>query len=869
MTNRRFFIGPIPEGWLQNHRKSWFKKRLSFKNYSSRIVSFAADPVLEHYRDNPQDEAEPLSPVPEQDINITDDTETDEPEHVQTRETDERQASIASDALQTIAYPLTEAEEVPPPSSSDGPQQSESNLGNPDLLSVDTKKRPSSAFFTAPESALDDPDDGQPSSSQHRQQQSKNDSQQTLNVPSFGEPSQGSLAASPSETGSTQALIKSKQSRPKPKSRWSNFTSGTLDEHEPEVEEDSENEDPDNGRQADRRFFSPISNRAAKAANKAAKYNIDDNFRDRRRRVHARVSRTKHGISANRPHRRKMQVGEVIKAERMLVRVEETMQKNLPEDYNEHDSLRMETRLVDRWREFLVVCRKNGDEHAPFSLQMYKTRVIPEVQKPGTRTKPHYELHLSQQKTSVNLYSSLDKTLALWRPCKFGTKIYIARPKSTAHAIEWYTFIRQILGWERPSSLLISVPDLDVALIFKNPFAQLSNLASIDDREDVNGVLSQAAAEEQYVAQAIIRGCLEMLENRPEWADILSKWSKTERMGLAWKRYDRLEWVFGVNERKMYGSMAMARSHELELRPRQHYPTHVKHDSGKKEDEPLPVEGFLIRLTSQRGVHQRMNKMFFKRLYFFTQNHYLLFTRPSKALPPPPPKMAIDESNIPSSQDILKKMPISYEVDPYPLQNGEVTWLSSGNGEFVKNHDEEAYAQAQRNIHNLSQTDGYIDLCRVREVRQVQRGSSPADPNIQEGPDVQFNPEQRDTHRDDGATGQFDDDRTFEMVLDNNLVVRLQAYNEVTRDEWIRRLKALVNYWRARCIEDSVELKTIRQRNLDLLDIDEDMESIIGQFARKWEVRKAEASPHLHNMCNLLGCRTIKVCEFPSSTSTS
>jgi hypothetical protein len=150
-------------------------------------------------------------------------------------------------------------------------------------------------------------------------------------------------------------------------------------------------------------------------------------------------------------------------------------------------------------------------------------------------------------------------------------------------------------------------------------------------------------------------------------------------------------------------------------------------------------------------------------------------------------------------------------------------------------------------------------MCRVQEVRNVQRGSSSADPNIGEGPSVDYNEEARDSRQDDGATQDFDDDRTFEMALDNGLVIRLQAYDAASRDEWVKRLDALVKYWRARCANDAAELQAVRRRNLKLLEIDEAMESIIGQFAKKWEVKKAEASPHLHNMCLLSGCRTIKV----------
>ena len=66
MTNRRFFIGPIPEGWLFHHRKSWYKAGLKLKNYSSKTVSFSADPVVVRYEDDTT-ENEPSSSGPEQD----------------------------------------------------------------------------------------------------------------------------------------------------------------------------------------------------------------------------------------------------------------------------------------------------------------------------------------------------------------------------------------------------------------------------------------------------------------------------------------------------------------------------------------------------------------------------------------------------------------------------------------------------------------------------------------------------------------------------------------------------------------------------------------------------------------------------------
>ena len=50
LTTRRFFIGPIPEGWLKSHRKSWYKQYLNLSNYSSRQATFSASPSVSQQR---------------------------------------------------------------------------------------------------------------------------------------------------------------------------------------------------------------------------------------------------------------------------------------------------------------------------------------------------------------------------------------------------------------------------------------------------------------------------------------------------------------------------------------------------------------------------------------------------------------------------------------------------------------------------------------------------------------------------------------------------------------------------------------------------------------------------------------------------
>ena len=552
--------------------------------------------------------------------------------------------------------------------------------------------------------------------------------------------------------------------------------------------------------------------------------------------------------------------GEIVKMEKMLVRVDFTAHE-LPEDYNENDSLKTEARAVDKWQECVVVCRESTNDESQFSLQMYKTRVIPAKEETHVSKRCTHEIPLNPKNTHVNLYSSLDKTLVIWVPWKNSqTLIYILRTRSAASAVEWYTFIRNSLGWQRSSDLVVNVPDLNVTLQLDNPFSELETSMTQAQRARADDETIQKTMEaEKAVAGSIIQRSLKMLENNPEWADVLAAWLAREKVGLAWKRYDRLEWVHGANEQRMYGTIAMQRTHELELRPKDHYPTSV---STKKETftEPAPVEGFLIRLTSQKGNVRRLGKMYFKRLYFAVHNQYLVYTRPAKALPPPPPKLSLNnDGTIPGTKEIVDKTPLIFAVNPYPdnNQDGEVDWIQYGTRASKEHRNHEAYKEAERKINTMLKAEGYIDLSHVVRVQNAQRGNSPADSNVDQGPDVDFHEEVSDTTRDDGKTDQFDDDRTFELVMKNKLVIRLQAFNAVTKKEWIVRLRRLVAYWKIRLAADMTILKSVRGQNLARLDIDEEQEAFLGQFAEKWEVTRSVASPKLFNMCGIACCRAI------------
>lgn len=76
------------------------------------------------------------------------------------------------------------------------------------------------------------------------------------------------------------------------------------------------------------------------------------------------------------------------------------------------------------------------------------------------------------------------------------------------------------------------------------------------------------------------------------------------------------------------------------------------------------------------------------------------------------------------------------------------------------------------------------------------------------------------------------------------------------------RLKDLVKYWRARDKEDLATLRRTRDANLKELNLDEEQESVVGQFARKWEVSRSIASGEIFNVCGLSSCRAVTVSQM-------
>ncbi|OAL02992.1 hypothetical protein IQ06DRAFT_315265 [Phaeosphaeriaceae sp. SRC1lsM3a] len=884
--------GASSSGPYLKHRRDWYKHHLHI-NYSTRTASFSSDPREARQRRLSGLEGPSTSALFQHSF--------PQPEELDTEDEDGTNSGAAGKANGAAAATTASPPALQVPRGSE--QKDDVIVGNEDEEFVDapsepeddgdlrvytheegtideenpriTRRSSTKSFVTASSTQLsadeDDAAKDTPPAEGQAQAQASNSpvppAQEEASHKSQGKrpvsnvESQHAPTASPAagsvDADSTSSLLRKADETKTPELESKSPSKGILARVKRRSEMGISRSDPmDNGDDSNGNLTRKRSN-----LRNLVKFDIPEDSRRAKVQLKAKQAQMSISRAPTKLRRQRIKDGIVVKMERMLVRVDAAGE--VPDDFDENVNQRVNSRVKDKWREYMVVCRHNHTDNADFVLQLYQTRVIPEIEQQGAGKKAAYEVPLGRKISKVNLYSSLDKSIVVSTPDKRGTLIFIMQARTASNAVEWYTFLRNIMGWRRASELQINIPDMSISVKIANPFEKLeASQNEVQDADDTEEAMMKTMREEQAVAANLIRRCLAELEEAPEWQDVLDSWIRDQRVGLAWKRYDRLEWIHGANERKMYGTIAMLKSHDLELRPKTHYPTTaVTRKKHKTLTEPVPVEGFLIRLTGQRGRAKRLGLMYHKQLYFASHDQYLVFSRPTKVTPPPPPKLpASHNAAVPAANDVRDAIPESWAVNPFPVKDGQVEWLMqghSGTPETRRLHDEDAADEAERKSQNLLNCDGYINLADVIKVRKAKLGASPVDEDLEEGSDVDFDEDVDDSTRDDGATNDIDIDRTFELVMKNGLIIRLQSANKTRRKEWIQHLRALAKYWKHRTASDIALYKSTRSRNLSALNIDEEAEAYIGQFARKWEVTQSFASPELYNMCGVACCRSL------------
>ncbi|EPY51428.1 spore wall assembly protein [Schizosaccharomyces cryophilus OY26] len=543
----------------------------------------------------------------------------------------------------------------------------------------------------------------------------------------------------------------------------------------------------------------------------------------------------------------------VFRTEEVLLRVE-TSSNLIPTEFNEMIASRIPRKTILSWAPCTVIAVKTSEKgtvRLDFIGEEYMKTVVDYISENEPNHKHYrknclFSLFLTPSYTFWNIYNSFDNSLAIWSPyIKHKTFIFLLNFQCTTSAYEWIAIVSRALDFTPGPSFLIGVPAFHIHLRLSftcpNSPSVVNYHANSRQRNETALHIKNADSTDKVSPQTIhdtvlknweisetdfVNSCLNVLKLNPEWSQIVNQWFKTQSVGLCWRTYDRIEWITNVESLKYVGLLAAKDISQLELRPKNHYPSFVTFRNGSKMKEPVPFEGYLIRLTTSAGRRGRFGRLFHKKLYFTVFNHLFLSIEPSYVLP-----LTILMENFKKQMDF----PFLHDsetnehqsmFDPLKDVSETTPWFDNDIDSSTK---EQLLALLQterrRELDMLSSANGFLDLSKVELVKPEESGT---------------------------------DNNVFEVRMVNGMSLLFQSYNQKTRDIWIEKLGETARYWKQRLHLDLQEFYYVRDTNISILHIDSSIEPVVASHSNHWEVSECIASTHIHNYCNILGCRIIR-----------
>ncbi|KAI8994664.1 hypothetical protein BDB01DRAFT_715018 [Pilobolus umbonatus] len=202
------------------------------------------------------------------------------------------------------------------------------------------------------------------------------------------------------------------------------------------------------------------------------------------------------------------------------------------------------------------------------------------------------------------------------------------KARSFIQCQEWYMAIYDRLPATSkhppPKSCEVYIPLIGISISIPLVHLQKYEEVTIESvKEATLTVLEDAQSEDQAFNQKLAR--------------ILK--ADNKQWGLCWTINDRVEWVYWTHSTSIPGKridlvvcpQSIEHTHRLELREIEHAPGKILLDDTHLE-EPLPVEGYLRRLTDFRGLRHRLFKP--KYCYLATFDRYLFYSPSSKVESP-------------------------------------------------------------------------------------------------------------------------------------------------------------------------------------------------------------------------------------------
>lgn len=618
---------------------------------------------------------------------------------------------------------------------------------------------------------------------------------------------------------------------------------------------------------------------------------------------------------------REYKPGEIIKMNKALVLV--TARNKIRERLIENTS--SET-ILDRWREYLIVARYTGNEDFPVLLQFYKTNKVikndesqvaekdfalelesrleqdqldsafNDLKEMNDRQKNrrkhkkhraracHFKIPISKADTKVGFSDLLDRALRLTKDHKRLYVSYIILFHSSLTSVTWLNLLQVFTEEQRKEdreTAFIVVPSLDISFTIRH----LSKLCKIELESTCRDTLNVQITSTGYnIARAgLIDNILTAIEeNINKYLSVNGRFMadkdgvtrflgllKSERRALALslRKYDRLEWLVGDQESLKYSLWTILGAYfELELREFVHDDHYLLQNMSRCE--PLPIEGFIVRLCNHKGkLKSHLGRYYFKLLYAHTCNNILFFQHFFHSVPIlgagakdliTPNGNVLNMAQLESCCRNMKSNSETYK--PYPLdeKGRHISWLKEDvSTDTFRDKDRDALHEAERRSALIANSSTMIDLCNISDVQAVDhtkvsklvRAAGLTVWNIDEKPlgldsghHIHKHKLGKSASKTEAATDSVDN--VFEIVLKDGNRVRFQVSCSAVRDEWIRRLLDMSSYWKLKQAENVRKEIALRKMNSSLSTVNDEA---VGTDS-KWEYTNARADESIYSI---------------------
>lgn len=541
----------------------------------------------------------------------------------------------------------------------------------------------------------------------------------------------------------------------------------------------------------------------------------------------------------NRAMLKKFKAGEILRVLKVLVLTKEVLNCSDPALFTDNENA--DTRVHERWSEYLAVLRKTSSQDTPTVIQFYDLL----TSLSSTKKKPSFQIPLSTE-VYAHLYSDLDKAFCVVAKKRNRVFAYILKPHSLTGALKFLYFLKNTLGHKMNSVFQISIPDIEVHLSIKIPQDVLSKISTHRTQLSITVLPKGYSVEYTPIIQYLKERVVEELKSRRNAK--FDKWLETHlNLWFCFKFYDRLEWVQNNSDVFYVQNLVLSsRNFQLELREVTSNTMHtIQGFNSQKQEEPIPVEGFLMRMTNTAGRQTSLLRAFHRLLYFYTCDNLLLFTKFYNAVPPSPNNAFLREEG--DLREILKNLPEMYVHSSYEIdENDHIPWLD---GENFQEHDRFAIEELERRALQIIKAEAAIDLSHIKDIRPI-----PLD---------RLNIANRLFFAycwyssTEIITEESIVDSGFEIEIFNGSTITLQAPNRAIRDEWIKRLWELQEYWLAKRQEELQRLMHVRDKNIEKLRINEYVDSNAVLESNLYEIRNSFTDPFLHNIDSIAMTRSV------------